>query len=1076
MLDPLAGSEASLKEISKSTLEGGDYYFRLAFKAKNAASFRKQMRKAIAAYEAAAEAPKRNATLEGRSEQARAAAFFAESYLAPDSPSRKRALEMGVHAARRSLESFEDGHARSETARAILALIILLAALFNLEWAIDKRIAIVKESLTHTQKAIALFTRLQSKVGLAWALYYSSIHSANAASLFETAERREHARLDSVRYARRALQLSRKLSADLLCSKANLLVLSRLSYTRTPLTVSHPYLREAFARATRTRNNEAIGDTLLAKSTSIAWGIDVVKDANRKGKYFKESRILATNAAERYSHILNLEGMSGADTCLSHLLYHSALVQVDLEKRQQLLEKAAKIGQEALNYYRMSGAVSTYGAEDLGPPSLILSRIFHQLAQLAENPEKKRELLKESLRHGEEISRLLEVKEPHHSWNRGVSLYQSALIEEELSKVNAERNQKISHLEEAAKKAEEALRLCKKYYEPAMAIPKHINIWFGIHGGKLCSILEQLSKLTGNMEYQRRLLAASKETVIFFRDGGLPSGAAETHWRLGKAFDQLGRHDESAEEFGLAASDYDSAARKMPRAREFFSDFALYMRSWSKIEEGKYHHGRQDYAMAKDAYEKAAAFHRSSKRWSYLSENYAAWAEVEHAEELSRKNNSAEAIQAFEMAVKLLKESRVMIRSNLAKIEGQDEREMATELSTGTELRGEYCEARIRLEEAKRLENQGEYSLADEAFGQAAETFERIAGALDSDSEKMELKLIAVLAKAWQAMTRAEAEAGPEHYGAASKLFEEARTLGQNETTRILCLGHSRFCKALESGTRFVDTRDPALHITAVQQLESAADYYLRAGFENSAENAKATRLLFDAYAYMDDANRERENQKKIKLYALAEEVLRASAETFVKAEQPRKETEVLKLLGRVQKEEALAKSMTKVLEVSGALSSTTAFTTPSPTKETAVGLEGFEHANVQVRVKTRRNLLKLGETFDLEMELVNAGRGSAQLVRIEELLSQGFVLIEGPEGVSAEGADLSMSGRRLASLKTEDFKLLLQPRARGHFRLRPRIVYLDDGGQIRSVEPEPVELTVGELGISGWLKGKLPG
>ncbi len=167
MLNPLAGPEAGPKEISKSTLEGGDYYFSLAFEAKNAASFTKQMRKALAAYNAAGKAPKKNATLVDRSEQARTAAFFAESYLAPDPQSRKRALEMGVHAGRKGIQAFEVDHARLESAHATLALIILLAALFNLEWDIAKRITIIKEALTQTQKTIAAFTKLKSKIGLA---------------------------------------------------------------------------------------------------------------------------------------------------------------------------------------------------------------------------------------------------------------------------------------------------------------------------------------------------------------------------------------------------------------------------------------------------------------------------------------------------------------------------------------------------------------------------------------------------------------------------------------------------------------------------------------------------------------------------------------------------------------------------------------------------------------------------------------------------------------------------------------------------------------------------------------------
>ncbi len=38
---------------------------------------------------------------------------------------------------------------------------------------------------------------------------------------------------------------------------------------------------------------------------------------------------------------------------------------------------------------------------------------------------------------------------------------------------------------------------------------------------------------------------------------------------------------------------------------------------------------------------------------------------------------------------------------------------------------------------------------------------------------------------------------------------------------------------------------------------------------------------------------------------------------------------------------------------------------------------------------------------------------------------------------------------------------------------LKPRILYLDEGGRYKSHEPEPIAITVKELGISGWIRGR---
>lgn len=65
-----------------------------------------------------------------------------------------------------------------------------------------------------------------------------------------------------------------------------------------------------------------------------------------------------------------------------------------------------------------------------------------------------------------------------------------------------------------------------------------------------------------------------------------------------------------------------------------------------------------------------------------------------------------------------------------------------------------------------------------------------------------------------------------------------------------------------------------------------------------------------------------------------------------------------------------------------------------------------------------------------------------------------------------------NMKGKTLAPLKTEEVKLTLMPKVQGHFTLKPRILHLDEGGKYKSHEPEPVEVTFKELGITGWVKG----
>jgi len=131
----------------------------------------------------------------------------------------------------------------------------------------------------------------------------------------------------------------------------------------------------------------------------------------------------------------------------------------------------------------------------------------------------------------------------------------------------------------------------------------------------------------------------------------------------------------------------------------------------------------------------------------------------------------------------------------------------------------------------------------------------------------------------------------------------------------------------------------------------------------------------------------------------------------------------------------------------------------PTPTQEEAVGLEKFENADIQANIITRQKELKVGENLDLEIELVNAGKGPALLIKLAEIIPEGFELTEKPEIYRVKDSYLNMKGKRLDPLKTEEVKLILKPKVQGIFPLKPRILYLDENGKYKAHEPEPITI-----------------
>jgi len=524
--------------------------------------------------------------------------------------------------------------------------------------------------------------------------------------------------------------------------------------------------------------------------------------------------------------------------------------------------------------------------------------------------------------------------------------------------------------------------------------------------------------------------------------------------------------------FEAASKSYKAAVKKLPRLKEFYSDYATYMQAWSEIEKARHTHLKEEYSQAKEHYERAASLHESTRLWRYLAPNYSAWAQLEHGEDLSRKDQCQKAIKAFKKATELFSKAKQSLETRFDKIQSADEKDMDMELSKISDLRHEFCFGRIALEEAKILDRKSDHALSSKRYGLAAETFEKIAEAIEYEPDRKELRLIIYLCRAWQKMASAEAEASPNLYLEASQLFEEAKKYSPNEKAKRLVLGHSRFCKALEAGTRFADTRDVTSHATATRYLESAANYYLKAGFKHASEYVKATQRFLDAYVYIDNANKETEPVKKAQYYQMAEKLLQVSAGSYMKSRHPEKSEEVQRLLGRVREERELATTLSEVLRASPIVATTATFSTPVPTHEEAAGLERFEHADVQASLILGVKEVNVGEDFDLEIELVNAGKGDASLIKIEDVIPEDFELKGKPEMYRVEDRCINMKGKRLRPLKTEDVKLVLRPLSKGTFLLNPRIIYVDETGKHKSHEPKPVTITIKELGIKGWLKG----
>jgi len=828
---------------------------------------------------------------------------------------------------------------------------------------------------------------------------------------------------------------------------------------------SRPFMMRALERARETGDRFQIGCVLAALAQWVSTDMYAAESDTELDHLFKMSIQYAGESRDCLATILwptfNIADYWIPEPDLSPNATR-ADIEVDLPKKHEYAARAFDCVGRCISLAQESGCVdNVWVAHDLAGFTL------SSLARSEKEPRKRRDLLEQALKHRKEAIQFVEVLHPLADATKGYNLATLSELEFELHMLASSTDEKRKLLEDAVQHMDAGIRTFDTTITEAPSTESQLrggytHVLQGRWASCLGAWLIALHELTKDGLLLERAIQAYEAALGYYAKAVLPNRRAEIFWEIARTRSLTGDHAKASDNFLHASDEFEAAAKKFPRLKGMSEDYSAYMRAWAEIEQARHSQFRQDYGLARTHYDKAAELHSMTERWSYLSANYRAWAQIECGEDLSRSDDSVAAARAFRLATDLFAKSVEMIKPQAKKTEDAEEKRMAEALVKAAAVRQKYCDARVVLEEAKDLEKKGQGHLCSEKYGKAATMLQDIQSTLETDQDKKEIELILTLTRAWQAMCKADAEESSDSYSQASILFEKAKELSSGEKAKLMAMGHSRFCKALEAGTRFTDSGDSAYHAAATQHLESAANYYLKAGLESASIFANASKLLFDGYVYMGDASKEKDQAKRAKLYSMTEKVLLASASAYSNAGYPGKKDHLEKLLVKVKRDKELAVSLTDVFSAPDIVSTTMAFSSPMSTHETAVGLDRFEHADVQATLITGPESFPVGENFSLAVELVNAGRGPAQLIKLQDPVPKGFTLVEEPEGYRMEDSYLNLKGKRLDPLKTEEIKLVLKSMSQGQFDLRPRVLYLDESGRYKSHEPEPMKLTIG--------------
>ena len=813
----------------------------------------------------------------------------------------------------------------------------------------------------------------------------------------------------------------------------------------------------------KTRKHSAITKDNLLKALGMGWASGIVgnfayyEEDPDKYRETLEGALDWSQTSIFYCKIIKgiLIGFTAYSSRAQHFITLSS-IETNIEKRRNLLRKAVQACREFFKFSHGTMTLFDWFVQ------LTKAEALLSLSKTEKEITNKHRILEQVLETAKQVSLKIQQKLPLYYIRRARIQNLLAMVQFELVKIESKTDKKIKIIAESISHIENCISFMEKDSK------QHSVGWKSGYYGKIyysfAEILNQYYLETEDQKFLYRAVDFSSRTIETFIKSDQISRLAESCWQKAKLLDSLNDHLNAAKNYESAAKNYEEASKKITQLSKFYQDHSNYMLAWSEIEQAKYNHSRENYSKARTHYENAGKLHERLDDWNYLSSNYFAWAKIEQAEEYSRTEKPQKAIDNFHEAIEYFQKTEANIKTKNNENPTAEEEDLITRILEASGLRQRYCKARILMEEAKLLDREGNFLDSSKKYRESSQTISAIVEKVENDVEGKELEYVAILCRAWEKMAKAEEATSSEYYIEAATLFEEAKEHCFTKKASLWALGNSSFCKGLSAGIEYQSSADLREHSKAKSLLKSAANSYLQAGFNTASEYAKATQRLFDAYLSMNQAEMEADQEKRAKHYQMAESLLQIAAGSFLKAKQPEKQAQIQEILSNVREEKALAVSLSQVMQAPTIASSALSFAAPTPTSESSVGLETFEHANVQANLVTQVKEVKVGESFCLSIEFVNAGRESALLMRVEGFLSPDFVVVKKPEIYRIEDTILNMKGKQLAPLKLVEVKLTLQASKKGEYTFNPRVYYLDELGQNKSLQLKTVEIKVEEV------------
>lgn len=724
-------------------------------------------------------------------------------------------------------------------------------------------------------------------------------------------------------------------------------------------------------------------------------------------------------------------------------------VETEASNKANHLRKAIEVSTEGIGY-----EIGTWAWNQVAHSQ---SKARYFLSRLV-TPDEKRRLLIDALPTREETVRVADALFPNF-WNRAVMRNYSALLKSEIASDEQDLDRRRTKLVEAVSDMEACLEIGKRW-ATSPGITRRLaqySEWFG-------RILAELFRATGDPKVGQRAIKTFETSIEYLNQGGFLGAVGSVRWRIARVWDSLSDFETASEAFGIAAQDYRTGAFKVSGAAATYEELARYMEAWQHCEAARSSHDIGNYFKSEEEYAKSAEILRSTKTWEFLSQPFEAQSILEKGEAFSAEEKEDLASEAFRSAeAKFTEAGSRLQRDRPASAGTAEERELDEWLET-LDGRDDYCHFRVLLEEARALKRKGQHAASGRKYRMASQGFKELKTMRDYPNSA-ELETLAMFCDGWGTMEEAESNPSAESYSKASHIFLQVTKLPVKRQFRLLALGNSSICSALETGVRFNQTRDTQSYGALKTSLQSAADYYREVGLTKTEGWIQATQQVFDALLYISQAESHEDPERKARLYHLAETHLEHAAISYENAGFVNEKTDVLLRLETTrERRQLLQAALQKLSKTPGVSGPGSALFPITLSRGKPSGLERFDEAFVVGELSFSQPYVILGASFVVELDIANVGGGTATLLKVQDAAPEGFLYEEDKNLFRIAEGYVNLAGKRLEHLQTFKLKIALTASSEGVYSIRPRVFFADDKGNYRSLTIPAASVTV--LGI----------